>query len=133
MSKQPTTEYIPGTCNINFAEIAYRRNAFRLFFVITVVSIVAIFALKAPIHVRVIVFIPAFIAILNYLQVKNRFCVMYGKSGEENATEGSTESRKVTTQDALAKDKKRAKQLNSQATIWAALLTLILIALPQVR
>ena len=124
-TKKPAkqTEYVPGVCNINTAEIAYRKNAEYFGLAISLVLFVLLFAFDINRYVRIVLFIPLFIAAINYLQTKNKFCVMYGAAGKQNATEGSTAAEVVTNNKAAAKDKIKARSMNLQAMVIAAGLT----------
>ncbi len=122
------TAYVPGMCNINKAEIAYRRKAGYVFAAITVLVTAIFLYFATPPILSIVLFLPAMIAILNMLQVRNRFCVMYASKGMQNATEGSDTAKAVKTEQQIA-DKKKANKMNLQAAGGAALYTLIVIAL----
>lgn len=112
-----TTEstYIPGMCNINTAEVAYRRKAMWFGIVLSVALLVALLVLRAEWWIRAIVlFIPVYIGAIGYLQVKHKFCVSYGASGQQNASEGSDDSADVGKENAQI-DKKKARKMNLQA------------------
>ena len=124
-----TESYVPGVCNINRAEIAYRRKAgyfgLGLFIVVAIVFI----ALGINRWAYLILFVPAFIAAIGFLQAKNRFCVAYGAGGQQNATEGSAAATKVTDMLAAKKDKQRARQMNLQAALLAIVATALSVGL----
>ncbi len=65
--------------------------------------------------VRLLLFVPAFIMAIGYLQAKNRFCVGYGAAGMQNAEAGSETATHIEDQVAVAQDKKRARQMNLHA------------------
>lgn len=112
-----TTEsaYIPGMCNINTAEVAYRRKAMWFGIGLSLALFIGLLALGAAWWIRaVILFVPVYIGAIGYLQVKNRFCVSYGASGQQNATDGSNASAAVGTAHALI-DKKKSRKMNLQA------------------
>ncbi len=124
-----TKDYIPGICNINQDEIAYRRKAGYISLLILMVVAVLLFAFDAPNWLRVVLFVPFFLTIISFLQAKKKFCVSYGASGKQNASEGSKTASQVSEREA-ATDKKRARQLNLQAAGVAAVLTLLAVIVP---
>lgn len=124
-----TQDYIPGMCNINRAEIAYRCKAGYISLLILIVIAALLFTFDAPNWTRLVLFVPFFLTIISFLQAKKKFCVSYGASGKQNATEGSKAATAVNPQDALA-DKKRARQLNVQAAAVAAVLSVLAFLVP---
>ena len=129
MTTDTDTSYVPGVCNINRAEIAYRRKAEYIGLISAALLFVGL--LFTPIHpvVRaVLVFIPLFVGVIGYFQVKNRFCVSYGASGKQNATPGSTSAAAVNNAVSKATDKRKARSMN----IKAALISLVIVALSAV-
>ncbi len=120
------SSYVPGMCNINTAEVAYRRKAMWFGVGASAILLIGLLALGAHWAIRVIVlFIPVFIAVVGYLQVKNRFCVSYGASGQQNANEDSDAAEKVNKENAK-KDKQKARTMNLQALgITLAILLLV--------
>ena len=123
-----TEGYIPGVCNINRAEIAYRRK----WAYIGAVSFLAIAAILIALGIsrwsRITLFIPAFISVINFLQTKNKFCVTYAAAGQQNATEGSAKAQSVTDKKAQQKDKSKARTMNMQAAIIAIVITVLAVA-----
>ena len=109
----PPTNYIPGVCNINYAEIKQRRAAGHLGLAIFVVLLVALIALDTNRWVRLLLALPAILAASGYLQAKNKFCVGYGGAGLQHADDDAS-AIKVAAE-AAAKDKQRAKQMNLQS------------------
>ncbi|HEY0965701.1 MAG TPA: hypothetical protein VGE13_04455 [Candidatus Saccharimonadales bacterium] len=126
----PEQEYIPGVCNINRAEIAYRRKAMWFGVVLTLVIFVLLLLAHVSGAFRLVLFVPLYIASIGYLQVKNRFCVAYGTSGKQNAGEHSTSSTDVDDQEALKADKKKSLRMNLQAFVVSATLTILAVLLP---
>jgi hypothetical protein len=117
------TAYVPGVCNINRAEIAYRRKTGYWGLAIFAAIAVILTVVQAPAAVFIILLAPAFIAAIGFLQAKNKFCVAYGANGKQNATPGSQAAQSVTDQVAIAKDKLRARRLNLQALTIAVVAT----------
>ena len=102
-------------CNINKAEVAYRKKAMWAGVGISAVLLIALVALSAPVLTRLLLFVPIYVAAIGYLQVKNKFCVAYGSSGKQNASEGSDVATTIEDNAALAADKKKTRTMNLQA------------------
>ena len=122
MTEQSTQTYIPGVCNINREEIAFRRKWRNIGVIVTVLLAAILFVLSANRWLRILIFLPAFVAAINYLQTKNRFCVSYAASGLQNASEGSTKADKVAA-DAHQLDQAKARKMNMQAGVAALIVT----------
>ena len=75
-------------------------------------------------------FIPIFIAAIGYLQTKNKFCVAYGSSGRQNASDGSSAAQVVEDSDAIAADKKKSRDMNLRALAISAALTILILFIP---
>lgn len=121
-----TTDYIPGICNINKAEIAYRKKAMIIgYFVAGFIFAILVAAGWNELVRALFVFLPLFVGVINNLQVNNRFCVSYGATGKQNATDGDTSAHEVVDKDALAADKTKARKMNLQALA----ITLVVLAL----
>lgn len=126
----PTTDaYIPGVCNINRAEIAYRQRVGYIISAIFVVMLLAMIALKLPVLSRLVLFVPGMLLADCFLQAKNKFCVSYGAAGQHNANEGG-KATTIADKTAVAKDKARARQINLQAAGIGVALTLIALVIP---
>ena len=108
--------YIPGMCNINKAEVAYRRKAMWFGVALSVILFVLLLALQSAWWIVALgLFIPVYIAAIGYLQVKNKFCVSYGSQGKQNASDGNELAEAITDKEALAADKKKTRNMNLQA------------------
>lgn len=129
MNKVPS-QYIPGTCNLNLDEIAYRRKAGYLGAGIFFAVLILLLTFEAPRTARLALFLPAWIAAIGYLQAKHKFCVAYGAAGEQNATPGSTKADKVSNVADALKDKLRARQINIQALAYGAIAALVTLLIP---
>lgn len=125
-----TDAYIPGVCNINHAEIAYRKKAGYLGIAIFVVILAVMLTLGINRYARLALFVPAFLAAIGFLQARNRFCVGYGAAGQQNASEGSAKASVVADKAAVSKDKQRAQQMNLQAAGIAAATAIVCVLIP---
>ena len=124
-----STNYVPGVCNINPVEIRQRRMSGHVGLLITGVLIALVFVLHASSYLRIVIFMPAFISAIGYLQARNKFCVGYAGAGQQHADDGGT-AQTITDKKALALDKRKTRTMNLQATIIAALVTAIVTVIP---
>ena len=129
MAKE-SSAYIPGVCNINKDEIAYRQKAGYLGLGLAIVILLALFIFKAPQWSRIIVFLPLLVGVLGFLQAKNKFCVAYGAAGKQNATDGSATASEITEADAKLKDKQKARKINIQAALISVIATVAVCLIP---
>jgi ferric-dicitrate binding protein FerR (iron transport regulator) len=103
--------YEPGVCNIGPAEIARRRRAGHVGLIATVALLAALLLIDVHPLARLAVIVPAAISASGYLQARLKFCAGYGQLGVFNLDElGSTTA--VTDADALARDRRRARQIS---------------------
>jgi hypothetical protein len=108
--------YIPGTCNINSAEVGYRRRAMWFGIGASIFVLIALLVLNADWWIAIVcLFVPVYTAAISYLQVRNRFCVAYGSSGMQNAEEGSLSASDVSDDEARRKDMNKTWRMNAQA------------------
>ena len=132
MTKEPTPiadAYVPGVCNINHAEIAYRQKAGYVLTAVFIAMLAGMLALGLNRWLRVSLFLPAMLLADCFLQAKNKFCVSYGAAGQHNANDGGSAT-SVTDEAAVKKDKARARQINLQAAGIGIVLTLLALAIP---
>lgn len=125
------TSYVPGMCNINRAEVAYRRKAMWFGVGLSVLMlIVAVVVDLAWWLTAVLLFVPVYIAAIGFLQVRNRFCVSYGTSGQHNADEISISAQSVEEVAAKEADKKKARTMNTQAFVATMFIVLLSCFIP---
>lgn len=122
------SNYIPGICNINHAEIKRRRQAGHIGLFLSVVLLIIIIAFHTPWTYRIVILLPVYVAAIGYLQAKNKFCVGYAGSGKQHADDGDVEA--IAETSALDADKLRARTMNLQAFIIAAIVTILVCLIP---
>lgn len=124
-----TAAYRPGVCNIGEAEIARRwRTASFLTFLVVVVASVLI-ASGAPAPARIVIWPFAAASAITWLQVIRRFCVAFGAIGIRNfGRRGEVES--VDDPTARSADRRTALRMVVEGSIYAAVVTVLLVALP---
>lgn len=114
------TYYTPGVCNINPEEARNRKQAFYIGSA-AAVSLLGIFLiLDVSAWVGLMIFIPALIAAIGYLQYKNRFCVGFAAAGKYSSGSKLGQTANVDKKRNFLADKFRAKQLNRQAQLYGA-------------
>ncbi len=125
------TSYIPGVCNINHAEIAYRRKVAIGGITLAVVLFVLLTVLSASPFIRAaVIFLPLLVGILNAKQVRNKFCVSYGGSGQHNADDGHIGGVTIEDTAAVAADKKKARAMNMEAIGISAAIVIVSLLVP---
>ncbi len=122
--------YVPGVCNINPKEITYRRNVGHAGAAIFVVLLLAIIVLGLSSYLKLALFLPALLGAAGYVQAKEHFCVGYAADGQHNARDGSTKAATITDKAALAIDKLKTSKMYRQMFIYAAIATVIALAIP---
>lgn len=124
------TNYIPGVCNINREEVAYRRKAaiFGLVLALFLFAVSLIFGLNVYLR-SALIFVPLLIGVIGIYQVKNKFCVSYGASGQQNANDGG-EAVAIADEEARAADKRKARSMNMQAFIISVAICVLLFFVP---
>jgi hypothetical protein len=126
---EPVAAYEPGVCNIGPDEIARRRRAGHIGVIGTVGLLAALVLLDAHPLTRLALIVPATIAASGYLQAHLKFCAGYGQLGVFNfGPLGATQS--VTDADALARDRRRARQIGLASFVAAVVVGLVAILLP---
>jgi ferric-dicitrate binding protein FerR (iron transport regulator) len=113
-TRDATTAYRPGACNIGPAEIARRRMAGHVGLIATLVLLAALIATDAPPAFRLFAILPAAASASGYLQAWLKFCAGFGSRGIFNF--GAVgESTTVADHEARAKDRRRSRQIS----LWA--------------
>ncbi|MCE7736478.1 MAG: hypothetical protein GPJ54_16475 [Candidatus Heimdallarchaeota archaeon] len=72
------TEYQAGVCNIGPSEIAKRKHNFYISLLGTIISFILLIFLELSQLWKLFIFVPLFITMVTYLQVRNKFCVTFG-------------------------------------------------------
>jgi hypothetical protein len=114
--------YIPGVCNINYAEIRKRRNIGLTGLAALLALLGVLFILKAPGIIWGLTFVPAFLMTTGFLQAKNKFCVGYAAAGMRHTGD---KAEKVDDREAINKDKQRARSMNLQAVLIALVISIL--------
>jgi len=115
-------------CNIGPAEIERRRRSAIVFTAVAALVAVALVAFHVPPAGRLLMFVFATGAAINWLQVVHRFCVAFGACGIENFGRLGEEVRVDAAQ--RAADRRKVAQLVLEGSLIGAVVTLALVVLP---
>ena len=121
--------YIPGTCNLGAGEISRRRMVAAIGFVLSLSAFTAFVTTSASRETRFAIFIPLFVMTIGWVQSRKKFCLAYGLTGTFNFGKMGQISRVADPADRAA-DRKTALVIFGQSAIYAAALTLLVVALP---
>ena len=115
--------YIPGVCNIGHTEVKKRRILGWIGLAATVALWGTFIILKPPAPWRLVLFVPAMLAALGFLQAAWRVCVMYGLSGEYKV--GSGGKRGLVE---LADDRRQDRRTSLRIIGYSLLIALVVTA-----
>ena len=90
----PDQYYIPGVCNIGPAEIRQRKYIGWLAAGAAILLFAALISVDVAREWRLVIFLPAFVAAIGYLQAAWHFCAKFGLQGVFNlrSTTGQTDT-----------------------------------------
>jgi uncharacterized membrane protein len=120
--------YQPGVCNIGGAEVARRKQLSLIGGILYLVSAVALISLELSQTMRALVFIPALIFAIGYIQSRKKFCLAFGLMGTFNFGALGDMS-KVASPEALAIDRKVAISILGQSLVLALAMTALILAI----
>ena len=121
--------YIPGTCNLGSGEISRRRMVAAIGFVLSLSAFTAFVTTSASRETRFAIFIPLFVMTIGWVQSRKKFCLAYGLTGTFNFGKMGQISRVANPADRAA-DRRTALAIFGQSALYAAALTLLVVALP---
>jgi len=130
MPDSPSSQYIPGTCNIGPSEIRRRKSTAILGLVLTIISAFFLVHGHASRVSRISIFIPAMIFATGWVQSRRKFCLAFGFMGAFNFGKAGQLS-KVQSPADLAADRATALSILGQAALIAIVLTALIVALPR--
>ncbi|KND49204.1 MAG: hypothetical protein AB203_02290 [Parcubacteria bacterium C7867-008] len=100
-------EYIPGVCNIGEEEVKGRIVSGWLGLILTIVIAAILVYLQATKWTYLVLFFPAFIGALGFLQGAFHFCVAFGTQGLFNVSQGMGHTESVSQAEYRSKDQKK--------------------------
>jgi hypothetical protein len=119
----------PGVCNIGPAEIARRRRAGHVGLVATLGLLAVLVLLDIHPLARLAVIVPAMISASGYLQAHLKFCAGYGHLGVFNLGPLG-ERTAITDPEALARDRRRARQISLASFAVGLTVAIVAVVLP---
>ena len=122
-------DYIPGTCNIGGDELRSRRIVAAVGLILSLSALAVFLATDVSQSARLGIFIPLLIMSIGWVQSRKKFCLAYGFAGTFNFGKLGHLSR-VSDPIARAADRRTALMIFAQSTLYAAVLTAIVVALP---
>ena len=122
-------DYIPGSCNIGEGEINRRRIVAAIGFVLSLSALTTFITTDVSQSARLGIFIPLLVMSIGWVQSRKKFCLAYGFTGTFNFGKLGQISR-VADPIARAADRRTALIIFAQSTLYAAVLTALVVALP---
>jgi glucan phosphoethanolaminetransferase (alkaline phosphatase superfamily) len=113
------TQYIPGVCNIGPQEIKMRMMVGWVGLAITLALGVLLFRLPISPWTRLVLFLPAFVSAMGFLQAAFHFCVAFGTKGLFNMDKAVGQTESVSQTEFRAKDQKKVVQIYFLAVVIA--------------
>jgi hypothetical protein len=95
--------------------------------VATAILVVALFTIDAPRPYRLLVFLPAWLAGLGFLQAREKTCIALAGRGVCNLGNGESEITDISERERL---RKKSREITRRALVIAATLTLVVLAFP---
>lgn len=105
------TGYVPGVCNIGPAEIARRRRSGWLGAAATMAGWAVLMVIDAPREARLLLFFPAALAAVGFLQAAMHFCAYFGLAAQFNLGQQVGATERVIEAEFRAQDRRKARQI----------------------
>jgi hypothetical protein len=122
-------DYIPGTCNIGGDELRSRRIVAAVGLILSLSALAVFIATDVSQSARLGIFIPLLVMSIGWVQSRKKFCLAYGFAGTFNFGKLGLLSR-VSDPIARAADRRTALMIIAQSTLYAAVLTALVVVLP---
>ena len=123
------SDYISGVCNIGPAEIQQRKRVAIGGLFALIVSYISCVVTDAPSSTRMILFLPALIASVGFVQARRKFCLAFGFMGTFNFGKLGQLSKTQSAEEKSA-DRKTALSILGQSLVIAIVVTALLFFLP---
>lgn len=125
-----THKYIPGVCNIGPSEIRIRRWTGHIGLAATLLLIGSYFVVPSDPSARLLLFFPATIAAIGYLQAAFHFCAQFGFVGLFNVSDTFGKRESVDQRAYRRKDQQKALLIISSSAAIGAIVALAAYCLP---
>ena len=129
MERVRMSEYQPGVCNIGRAEIARRKQSGWIGTIATIVLWLVLILFNASAVWRLVLFLPAFVAVVGFLQAYMHFCAAFGFRGVFNFRPQIGRVERVE-EEFRQGDRRRALQIIACSILVDSLLVTIALLLP---
>ncbi len=117
--------YTPGQCNIGKEEVNIRRKWLAISIIDILVFTFLCFDRGSSSWLNAFLFISSFALSIIYIEVKQRFCVIFGMAGVFNFNKpGRTE--KITDKNSLLKDRQKVLKILLISFLFALIYTLLI-------
>lgn len=123
-------KYIPGVCNIGPAEIRMRRWTGHISLAATIFLIGSYFGGTTDPASRLLIFFPAAVATLGYMQAALHFCAQFGLVGLFNVSVSFGNRDTVDQQEFRKKDRQKALLIIATSLSAGAIFALVAYLLP---
>ncbi|MBU0750220.1 hypothetical protein KKH15_01755 [Patescibacteria group bacterium] len=117
------TKYIPGVCNIGPAEIKMRERVGWYALGATALLGIVLVASDAPEWSKVVLFFPATVSALGFLQAWFHFCVAYGTQGLFNVSDAVAKTESISQKEFRKKDQQRSIMIIVSAVVIGMVIT----------
>ncbi|MBE0520671.1 MAG: hypothetical protein IBX39_00165 [Candidatus Methanoperedenaceae archaeon] len=123
-------KYIPGVCNIGKSEVKRRKQAGWSGLIITVILLGLLIYFDMPRPWRLVIFIPAMIMAIGFLQARMHFCAYFGMHGVFNLSPDIGKTDTVEQAEFRAMDRRKAWRIITYSAITGAVIAIISYYLP---
>jgi hypothetical protein len=121
--------YIPGSCNLGQGEVNRRRMVAALGLLLSISALASLISTEASREARLLIFIPLLVMSIGWVQSRKKFCLAYGFAGTFNFGKMGDLARVSDPADRAA-DRRTASNILGKSALYAAALTLLVVALP---
>ncbi len=104
-------DYVPGVCNIGKAEIRSRKQSGWVFGVLTFVIATVMVFYNMPLKWRLVLFFPATLSALYFIQAYSHFCVGFGMGGVFNFGDKLRKTTAIEQKEFMRQDRKKVLQI----------------------
>ena len=123
------SDYISGVCNIGPSEIQQRKRVAIGGLFALVISYISLVVAGASTSARFVLFVPAMIASVGYVQARKKFCLAFGFMGTFNFGKVGQLS-KIQSAEEKRADRKTALSILGKSLVIALAITAILALIP---
>ncbi len=123
-------QYVPGVCNIGKNEIKRRKQAGWAGLIVAIVLYILLLYIGTPRILRLVIFFPATMAAIGFLQARMHFCAYFGMHGMFNFSQEVGRTDTVEQAEFRAMDRRKAQQIIAYSAIVGIIVALAAYLLP---